>query len=148
MINIHIDVNLEPLDSLKRELKKIFRKAMTAASRILRDTIKDNADEVKRLGYLKKSIGIRIRTYRGTVVAIVGPRSKLTWSIGTYKKGKHKGQAIIIAPSKYLHLIERGTKRSKAKPVLEPAKTSTEGRLMEELSNQIRIGIEQALKKM
>jgi len=108
--------------------------------------MKDNASEIGKLGHLEKSIGIRIRTYGGTLVAIIGPRTQKTWVIGSRIRGKHAGQQIIIAPSRIAHFFERGTKRTRLQKFVEPAKQSTEGQFLETLANEIRTRIEALLK--
>jgi HK97 gp10 family phage protein len=72
-------------------------------------------------GALKKSIGHKVRVYKRAVVAIVGPRDGFRERIGTVSRGKNKGKPIYNNPSKYAHLVELGTRHSKAQPFLRPA---------------------------
>ena len=61
-------------------------------------------------------------------------------------RGKHVGAEIVIAPSKIAHLLERGGKRIRAKPVITPAIRSTEQQFMSALADGLRKGIEELLK--
>lgn len=74
-------------------------------------------------GQLKNSIGWKVNFYRKSkvAVAIVGPRDGFREQIGVVTRGKNKGKPVFVNPSKYAHLVELGTRGSKAKPFLQPA---------------------------
>lgn len=102
---------LRNLEALTRTVRnKILRKAANASARIVLKAARQLVP--KNTGLLKKSLGVRVQTYRasGTVVAIVGPRTgfkktrqgKKITAFG--KKMKEAGQN----PSKYAHLVEYG----------------------------------------
>ena len=142
MISGQLKVDLTPLDGLRRSLvTKIMRKATTEAVRVVRTAIKSNAQAVRRYGFLAKSIGIKVKMYNGVAVGIVGPRTKYVKARGSFARGEHKGQPRVARPSKYLHLIERGTKRSKARPILGPALDATKSQWVEVLSHALERGI-------
>jgi HK97 gp10 family phage protein len=148
MFTVSIDTDLRPLENLKRSLtSKILRKAITQASKVVRDAVRENAQAVARYGFLAKSIGVRIRMKNGTAIAIVGPRTRWQRSMGTVTRGKHKGEERLQKPSKYAHFIERGTKRSKARPVLKPALGPAQGQFLQVLAAAIQQGIEDTLRK-
>ncbi len=148
MYKVEIKIDVAPLEGLKQSLvNKILKKAITVASRVVRDKLQGNAEEIARLGYLAKSIGIKIRIYKGAAVAIVGPRSKWKRDNGTYTKGKNKGKPRTIKPSYYMHLVEKGSKRSKANPIEQQALSSTEEQFYTALSDAIRQGISDQLNK-
>ena len=128
-------------------MNKILRKAVTEASRIVKTAVKGNADATQRFGFLAKSIGVKVKTYKGVAVAVVGPRSKWSKTKGVYVKGKHKGEAKMFKPSKYAHLIEKGTKRSQAHPFLKPALDSTGDQYLNMLSAAIERQIALQLQK-
>ncbi len=143
-----IQLDLTPLENLKQTLVgKILRKATRKAAKIVKDAVKGNAEAVRRFGFLAKSIGVKIKVYGKTAVAIVGPKSDFKREKGVRKRGKNKGKPIVHIPSKYEHLIEKGTKRSKAKPVLMPALDSTEKQYLELLTQLIAEGIAEQLAK-
>src|ERR1041385_3857145 len=75
--------------------RKILRKAVRAASGILRDALKQDAP--RRTGATRISMGLKVVTYKARVMAIVGPRSKYTKTV----KGR------VFRPVKYLHIIEK-----------------------------------------
>lgn len=96
----------------KRLARKALRKAVTVAGRVVRDDAKNRV--AVRTGLLRKSLGVRVRTYlaRGVVVAVVGPRRGFRRDVpgvGT------------VDPVNYAHLVEYGTNKSAAKPFLRPA---------------------------
>lgn len=70
----------------------------------------------KRTGLLQKSLGKRLRQYRGTFVGITGPRTgSQTTGRGRKRKKKLsalglKFKAAGVMPSKYAHLLEKGTR--------------------------------------
>lgn len=126
MLKGEVVVDLSPLKNLnKTAIRRVLTKAIRRAIKVVKDAVKGNAQAVRRFGYLAKSIGVKIKIYDGVAVAIVGPKSKWSKEVGTWTKGKKKGEPKVFRPSFYEHLIEKGTKRTKAKPVLAPALSST-----------------------
>lgn len=112
-----IEQALKNLSELTRTVRnKILRKAINGSSRLILNAAK--ALVPKGNGMLKKSLGIRVQTYRasGTVVGIIGPRTgykktrqgKQQTAFG--KKIKETGQN----PAKYAHLVEFG--RAEVRP--------------------------------
>lgn len=150
MLKAQLTIDTTPLDGLRKTLvSKILRKAVTEASKIVRQTVTSNAQAIKRFGFLAKSIGVKVKTYSEskTAVAIVGPRSKFVKTRGVYTRGKKKGEARFIRPSFYAHLVENPTKRSKAKPFLKPAFDSTKDQYLNSLAAAIERGISTQLGK-
>lgn len=116
-------LELGPLKDLKASLiRKHLRTAVTKAGRPILQDAKREADKVKRYGFLKKSLAMKVRTYfdTGTVTAIFGARTDKVFARGVFTRGKRKGQTKNMMPSKYLHFLEGGTKRAKPKPILGP----------------------------
>lgn len=148
MIEAGIELDLSPLIGLQKQIvRKIVRKAMNKASKIVRDKAKSNANSIANTGHLAKSFGVKVRTYKTTVVAIVGPRSKYVKELGVYTRGKRKGEARRYRPSAILHLLEKGSKRSKALPVLAPAMAETRSTYTNEVTNLIKLYIAQELNR-
>src|SRR5437868_3784876 len=111
MFTARLEWTVDPsgkLENLARGLRnRILRKAVTVASRSIRDAVRANAQTVRRTGSLARSIGVKVKTYPNTVVAVVGPRSAARYNKGTYSRGKNKGLPRMVWPVLYLHLLEK-----------------------------------------
>lgn len=95
-------------DSVK---KRILRSAMTYAVRPLKPAVA--ADAPSTFGALRRSIGIKIKNYKGAVFAAVGPLTKYKERVaGTFpfRDGSKAAKQRVQQPSKIAHLIEGGTK--------------------------------------
>jgi HK97 gp10 family phage protein len=122
-----LDVVLGVLVEMKRSLRnRIIRKAITKASQPIMKSMKALAP--RDSGLLRRSIGRRTKTTRrGEVVAVIGPRSKPSFKqqvrVGGKGKGKRMkgGRLVIRNPVRYAHLVEFGTRHSRAKPFMRPA---------------------------
>lgn len=144
--------------SLKRTLKKldvvddrIRKKAITKVQRTNAKIIlavarsyapkeigKDELSE-ERAGLYKRAMGSKVKVYRnGVVIVVVGARRGFKKQIGVRKRGKNKGQPVFYDPAKIAHLIERGTKRSRARPHLRPALDDTRSRVIDNTIRQVR----------
>lgn len=155
-----VETALAALGEVARTVRnKVLRKAVNAASRLVLDAAR--ALVPKDTGMLRKSLGVRIQTYRGSgkVVAVIGPRTGYTRTrSGTQqtalgRKIKETGRN----PSKYAHLVEyghalvRGGKVAgsvPAKPFLRPAFETNKGQLAETMSRLIAQEIEKIAKRM
>ena len=101
----------------ERLVKRANRKAVRAMGR---EVIKDARRRVpRRYGDLKKSLGIKVKAYRrtGVALAIIGPRRGRARPHPT-RPGK------MINPTNYAHLVELGTRRTSPQPFLRPAEKS------------------------
>ncbi len=76
--------------------KKVMRQSVRAASKPMVKTAR--AKVPRRTGQLRKSLGVKVKRYGGTFVAILGPRSGFS--------GEHEGRSVD--PVKYAHLVELG----------------------------------------
>jgi HK97 gp10 family phage protein len=105
---------------------RILPPATRAAARQVVNVARSNVP--KRTGQLKKSLGLRVKTYRkdGKAYAAIGARSGFKIQTGVVSRGPKAGEPIYSNPTQYLHLVERGTSRSAAHPFLRPALDSTE----------------------
>jgi HK97 gp10 family phage protein len=101
--------NLRAIDDTLK--KKALQKGVTAGSKIVARSA--SARVHRRSGQLAKSIGAKVKTYRGSgkVVGIIGPRQDF--------KIMYHGKPVD--PVRYAHLVEYGTVRSRAFPFLRPA---------------------------
>ncbi len=126
-----LDTVRTALQSLPKKLgRKLERKGVGEATKLLLRTAKAQAPTRASIsknmhykgGLLRKSMGRKVKTYRnsGRIVGIVGARKDgFREEIGIRIRGKSKGQGFYANPTKYLHLIELGTRRSKATHFLE-----------------------------
>lgn len=96
------------LDGLKGSLqRKILRRAVTDAAKVVRDRAKANVPI--QSGLLRKSIGTKIKTYKtGVVVAIIGARTGFKREVTV--KGPRGSYTQLRNPVYYAHLVEFGTK--------------------------------------
>lgn len=139
-----LNASLASLELVSVKLrKKILRRAFTKAARIVAKraksklpskstrtyTVNRTQRTYQRYGLLKKSIGSKVRTNRktGDVYVVIGPRR------GFKEQGRN--------PEKYAHLVEYGTRHSKAHPFLRPALIETKQQIIELIKNEILSGI-------
>mgnify|MGYP006935485075 CR=1 FL=1 len=113
-VSVHMDLTgdkklIAALNSLGgTQLNKIVRAAETKAMRPMAKSAKANAPV--ETGTLKKSIGVKTKTYRrsGTVVTVVGPRIGFEREV-TVETPTGERIREVRNPSKYAHLVEFGT---------------------------------------
>ena len=144
----------------KNVRKKLMRKAITKATQPVAKAAKRGARSVvnqvaandelgqamKSSGLLAKSIGSKVKTYpSGVVVGLVGPRGGFNRQIGVRKRGKNAGQAINADPIYYAHLVEYGTRRSRAKPFMRPAWDQTKDQAQAAIVSVLKDGIAAAV---
>lgn len=113
----------------KRLARKHLRRGVNAIGKDLLWAAK--ARTPKRTGLLYKSLGRKVKSYRSgaVVVAIVGARKGFRKQVGVRVKDsrpgtkypKRKGDPIYADPTKYLHLVNLGTFRSRAYRMLQEA---------------------------
>lgn len=151
---------IRSLDGLSRTLRnQILRKAINAASKVVLDAARKLVPV--ETGMLKKSLAVRIQTYRstGTVVGVIGPRTgykktrqgKVLTSFG--RKIKSTGRN----PSKYAHLIEFGHNiarpkgklvgYARARAFLRPAFDQNKAAIEKLLTERVAEEIEKAARK-
>ena len=124
-----VGMRLEGTDALMARLKQVparlakkhLRKAMNAVGSKVAKAAKAKAGAFARTGQLKRSIGKKVKVYpSGTVVAVVGARKGFRVAAEKVRsRGKNKGQTHYVNPVKYLHLVELGTVRSRARHFLQ-----------------------------
>ncbi len=91
-----------------------------------------------RFGFLKQAIGIKASQKTGDV--FVGIDRAAKFPIPGTKR--FNGKSDIARPSKYAHLVERGTVRAKAKPFLWPAANASQAAHRGRLIDAVRDAIE------
>ncbi len=116
---VKVSAQLRDFDKWKKSLRELEKKVARSGNRkaVNRSTnpmLKaSRAKAPVRSGLLRKSLGKRVRTYvgSGTVVGLVGPRSKFE---GTFDGKK-------VKPVNYAKFVEFGNSRMAARPFLRPA---------------------------
>ena len=124
------NLDLSGLDAIASVAKQraITLKAVKAGAKLVQAAAKSKAP--KRSGALRQSLGIKSK--KGTrgktlALAIVGARTKVQKMV----KVRGRSSKVLAVPSKYSHLVEKGTKPhgghpgAKAKPFLRPAFDAT-----------------------
>lgn len=136
---VQYDLNLTPAESLKRYgIRKAIRIGANRAAAKVKAEVVNQAERIKLHGFTAKSIRIKVKVYpNDRYVSIVGTSSKYQRTKGRIKRGKNKGKPRVIKPSKYAHLVEGGTKRSKAKPWLKPAYDASAGPYMADVQREV-----------
>jgi HK97 gp10 family phage protein len=148
MLKANFDVDLSPMENLKKSLtNKILRQSMREASQPVLQAVKSNAKQHVRLGYLVKVLKLKMRTYKTGIVSIVGPQSDKVFVLGIRKRGKSIGQPIRYRPSAIVHLLEKGTKRAAARPIMTPAINSQRQAYFDRLSTILSRKIQEELSK-
>lgn len=79
--------------------KKGLRAAVNAGATPVMRTMRTLAPSGPT-GLLKKAIGKKVKTYKGSVAAIIGARRDVSGNVGKRR----------VVPSRYLHLVDKGTK--------------------------------------
>ena len=91
---------------------RVVRRPLSTALTPINKAAKQNAPVLR--GYLKKSIGKKVKAYPGGVWGGVGPRTGQKFTFVDENGKKH-------VPANYAHLVEYGTARTPAQPFLRPA---------------------------
>lgn len=109
--------------------RKLERKGVNNASKLLLRAVKGQVPRRAYIssnltyegGLMKKSLGRKVWVAKksGVIVGMVGARVGYKQQIGVRVRGKKKGQPIYADPTKYLHLVNLGTVRSKRDDFLD-----------------------------
>lgn len=151
-------------DAAARVQKKATRAAVSAATKPVlsaaRSIVRVGAADDPNAGLLKKSLGRKVKVFRGSGVAvgIVGPRrgfkmekrpdgskvrvqTKFSRYLGQKVK---KGKLVDVYknPTQYGHLVNKGTKRSRAFPFMEPALAAARPQVMRLMADAAREVVE------
>jgi len=118
--------------------KRVVRRPLTAALSPIVKAAKREAPKVSKA--LSKSIGKKVRTYKGAVWGAVGPRTDERYTV------EYEGRPRV--PANYAHLVEFGTLHSAPKPFLRRALDENRTRVMRIQSEGIKKNIlKEAAKK-
>lgn len=113
------------------------RKGMVKAAAVIRKAAKARAP--KDTGLLKLAIGQKVKRYKASssVVGVVGARTRFRGKKVESIRGRG-GRLAQAKPSKYAHLVEFGTVRSRPRPFLRPAWYAKKGEAFSALSRSLR----------
>lgn len=129
----------EVREKIEREINRIaLRKAVKPALR----QAKANARESDDTGTLRRSIGVKLKTYKrkGKVVIYAGPRTN---KARTGPDGRKRD------PIKYGHLIELGTKHGvEGTHFMERAFTAKKGEGFDIYVGELRIALPKAVRRV
>ena len=129
--------------------RKALRPAVRAGSSVINKAAKAKAPRDK--GDLRRSIGVKVKSYRsGVVVGVIGPRKghKVHLKTETRRRsgllgllGATEEHDSFKVPAKYAHFVEHGTSHSAAKPFLRPAIEIAGPRAQRVMADRLRITI-------
>lgn len=148
---MELDFNISGAEELDRVLfalpermqKNVLSTAVRGGAAVLSKAAKANiqADGSVRTGLLHRSIGVRVKRYSrsGVIYAAVGARRSV---VGTTEDGRR------IVPANYAHLVEFGTRHSKAKPFLRPALDHNKNRVFNGMAAATRKGMAREIAKL
>lgn len=141
-----VDVKVE-VDGLSDVLKVINDVEQGIRNRVLRKAFRAYGKQIikpakaaapRRSGTLKKSIGQKVATYKsGAVVLVVGPRRGVV--------GEYEGKKVV--PSRTAHLVEFGTKRSRATPFMQRAAVAARSEGVRQFTTKVREELPKEVKK-
>lgn len=124
----------------ERVIKKGLRRALSAAATpIVRAT---KAKARRRFGFLKKSIGRKVKTYSdGSVIVVIGAKRDVAETVGNRQH----------VPANYFALVEKGHGGPHAAPphpMLDPAYQETKGQATAIAAVKIRESVESEAAKL
>lgn len=116
------------IDRLPEELKKraevpVLRAGAKPINQAAKRKVPTGSGE--SAGLLKRSLGISVKKVKGIFSARVGARTGFAVRL---LNGKKKD------PSKYIHLVELGTRHSAPRPFIRPAIDSAQGEVLDAMS--------------
>lgn len=124
------------LRMLPEELqKRAYTAVLTAGGRIIANKAKEKVRE--QSGLLKKSLGIKLRSKGKTPYVVIGARR----GMGGEYNGKFRN------PTKYAHLVERGTVHSSAYPFLRTAVDESGGVVFNQMVGKMNQFMSKAIDK-
>lgn len=125
---------------------QVLQQAMRAALRPVRNRARQLAplsdpgrDPKLESGLLKKAIVVQVKKGKGGIVyGKVGVvKGKFAREAGTRTRGPLKGKTWWQDPGRYAHLVEFGTRGSRARPFLRPAWDQTRAQALDALRQKV-----------
>lgn len=139
-VGVQVFTSFPGLEAIERTAKRraVTLKAVKAGAKLVQQRAKPAA--ARRSGALRQSIGIKAQKgSRGKTLAlaVIGARAKV--------EKQYRGKKV--KPSKYAHLVEKGTKRSAAKPFLKPALDTQKDRISRAILDTLAAEIARVVAK-
>ena len=145
-----LEAALANIAELSQKLQnKGIRRGLTKAVRMQAKAVK--AAMTHRPGpgdLLRKSIAGKVRTGKNNViVGSVGAKKGIRAVVGTYTRGKHKGEPKYQVPSRIFHLVEKGHAKgggrsaARAYPSLGPAGASTRDETLSVITAELELEV-------
>jgi HK97 gp10 family phage protein len=150
---VQYDLNLTELERLKNYgIRKAMRIAVNRAAAGMKAAVVAEAQRIALTGATAKSARIKVKVYRQfTFVTLVGPARGFTMKGAKITRGRkakvpfRRGLRKEIRPGRYAHLVEFGTKRSKAKPFILRAERASAPQFRRTVTQEIAREIEKEL---
>lgn len=122
-LTVSVKLDLAGLTKLKGEQRRAVYRAVQRCAKPIRAAVISEAGRIKKFGFLMRSIGSKTRIYKGGIVTVVGPKmSFLRQRPGKARtRGPDRGTKPRVRPFMYAWILEKGSKRSKKLPFLQPA---------------------------
>lgn len=148
-INFHVTGDKALKAALERLEKKVAKQSVRkAVNKTARKALKAAKAAVPvDTGTLKKSLAVKSKTLRnGTILAFVGPRRGFkvdkktkvrTMTKFARVKQLSSGRVIVMNPTKYSHLVEFGTIKTRAKAFIWPAVRAVQADLLPAIAAEV-----------
>lgn len=126
-----VNLDLRNLTALERRHRAVTKRAINRAARPVRAAVVAQAENIKRFGFLAKSIRQKSKVYsKDSHVLVVGPSMRYERKKGKISRGPRKGQPRIYAPWRYSNVIT-SPKSNKYRPWLKNAFHATSERYLQ-----------------
>lgn len=159
-----LGVSMQP--AMKEAVTSSSKVIVQAAKANIRPRPQKRTDRNDPTGTLKRSIGFRVVRNKktGAFIGIVGPRRGVVGFARSTRfatkakrrpkpataedqllrviEGRRKKRAVKRVATRYAHLVEKGTRRSRAFPFLRPAIDKTKGAVTVIISSTLRSALE------
>lgn len=136
-LKLRVDLDLDRLKKLPPKLRRAVIIGCNRAAKPVRAAIESNAAAIARYGFYSRSIGTKTRLKKTSVLTVIGPKMSFTRVKGKYRRGPSKGLNRKHVPWLYARVVERGSLRSRARPVLQPAFDSTAQQYLEDCRREV-----------
>lgn len=127
----------------ERMQKNVLSAAVRGGAAVISKAAKRNlkTNNSIRTGLLHKSITIKVKRYtsQGVIYAAVGANRS---TVGTLPNGRR------LVPANYAHLVEKGTRNSRAEPFMRPALDANRKRVFEQITARARKGMAREIRKL
>lgn len=138
MIDASVQLDLGDTTKMKARARLAVRIGCQRAAKPVRAAVESKASALARYGFTAKSLGTKVKLYpNGTAVTVVGPKMSYSRTKGKFTRGPRAGESRRHIPYLYSWILEKGSKRSAAKPFLRPALAEAGGRYVNEVADHV-----------